>query len=157
MTLLSHPCGNGRFNAFEECSEIAPNWASTFFSKEANTNTVVRPCSIQGSKIDKGATGAFRRDGTECTLHCLFCYLGDIKSRLKFLLLMIWPLSSFLHVGKGQTNSKWFFQADVSSKKRTNKFDFTTCFRSFFGRKWRYQKDISKLTDLYHSITLPTL
>ena len=27
---------------------------------------------------------------------------------------------------KGQTNSK-FFQADVSSKKRTNKFDFTTC------------------------------
>ena len=28
---------------------------------------------------------------------------------------------------KGQTNSKWFFQADVSSKKWTNKFDFTTC------------------------------
>ena len=26
---------------------------------------------------------------------------------------------------RGQTNSKWFFQADVSSKKRTNKFDFT--------------------------------
>ena len=28
---------------------------------------------------------------------------------------------------KGQTNSKLFFHADVSSKKRTNKFDFTTC------------------------------
>ena len=28
---------------------------------------------------------------------------------------------------KGQTNSKWFFQADVSPKKRTNKFVFTTC------------------------------
>ena len=28
---------------------------------------------------------------------------------------------------KGQTNSKLFCQADVSSKKRTNKFDFTTC------------------------------
>ena len=27
---------------------------------------------------------------------------------------------------KGQKNSKWFFQVDVSSKKRTNKFDFTT-------------------------------
>ena len=27
----------------------------------------------------------------------------------------------------GQTNSKWFFQANISSKKRTNKFDFTTC------------------------------
>ena len=26
----------------------------------------------------------------------------------------------------GQTNSKLFFQADVSSKKRTNEFDFTT-------------------------------
>ena len=27
---------------------------------------------------------------------------------------------------KGQTKSKWFFQADVSSKKQTNKFNFTT-------------------------------
>ena len=27
---------------------------------------------------------------------------------------------------KGQTKSKWFFQADVSSKKRTNKLYFTT-------------------------------
>ena len=54
---------------------------------------------------------------------------------------------------KGRTNSKWFFQVDVSSKKRTNKFHFTTfrlVFRSFFGRKWRHQKDISKLTDLYY-------
>jgi hypothetical protein len=31
-----------------------------------------------------------------------------------------------VHFFKGQTNSKWFFQADVSSKKWTNKFDFTT-------------------------------
>ena len=29
-------------------------------------------------------------------------------------------------IAKGLTKSKWFFQADVSSKKRTNKFDFTT-------------------------------
>ena len=27
---------------------------------------------------------------------------------------------------KGQTKSKWVFQADVSSKKQTNKFYFTT-------------------------------
>ena len=27
---------------------------------------------------------------------------------------------------KGQAKSKWFFQADVSSKKPTNEFDFTT-------------------------------
>ena len=27
---------------------------------------------------------------------------------------------------KGQTKSKWFFQAEVSSKKRTNEFYFTT-------------------------------
>ena len=27
---------------------------------------------------------------------------------------------------KGQTKSKWFFQADISSQKRTNEFDFTT-------------------------------
>ena len=25
----------------------------------------------------------------------------------------------------------------------------SNCFRSFFGRNWRHQKDISKLTDLY--------
>ena len=28
---------------------------------------------------------------------------------------------------KGQTSSKLFFQADVSSKKGMNKFNFTTC------------------------------
>ena len=27
---------------------------------------------------------------------------------------------------KGQTKSKWFFQADVSSKKWTKEFNFTT-------------------------------
>jgi hypothetical protein len=27
---------------------------------------------------------------------------------------------------KGQTNSKWFFQANVSSNKQMNKFKFTT-------------------------------
>ena len=57
--------------------------------------------------------------------------------------------------GNGQTKSKLFFQADVSSKKRTNEFDFTTMIPQgdlfsfgFFGRNWRHQKDISKLTDL---------
>ena len=32
-----------------------------------------------------------------------------------------------LKLCKGQTNSKLFFQADVSSKKKTSKSDFTTC------------------------------
>ena len=51
---------------------------------------------------------------------------------------------------KGQTKLKWFFQADVSSIKQMNEFDWSTmtCFHSFFGRNWRHQKDISKLTDL---------
>ena len=36
---------------------------------------------------------------------------------------------------KGQKKSKWFFQ--VSFKKRTNEFDFTTtCFCLFFGRNF---------------------
>ena len=51
---------------------------------------------------------------------------------------------------KGQTNSKWFFQANVSSKKTNEQIQLyylLTCFRSFFGRKWRHQKDISELTD----------
>ena len=30
------------------------------------------------------------------------------------------------HQTKGQTKLKWFFQADVSSKKRTKEFDFPT-------------------------------
>ena len=63
---------------------------------------------------------------------------------------------------KGQTKSKLFFQADVSSKKWTNEFNFTTslwhlrstCFRSFFGRNWRQQKDISKSTELYKNLCL---
>ena len=40
---------------------------------------------------------------------------------------------------KGQTNSKWFFQADLSSKKTNEQiriYYLSTCFRSFFGRKW---------------------
>ena len=35
-------------------------------------------------------------------------------------------LKKVFHLFKGQTKLKWFFQADVSSKKRTNKFNFTT-------------------------------
>ena len=59
-----------------------------------------------------------------------------------------------IDAAKGQTKSKWFFQADISSKNRTNEFDFTTMipqvdlFSSVFGRNLRHQKYISKLTDL---------
>ena len=55
---------------------------------------------------------------------------------------------------KGQLISKGLFGILNSPKKWTKKFDFTTmylrltCFRSFFGRNQRHQKDISKLTDL---------
>ena len=55
---------------------------------------------------------------------------------------------------KGQIKSKWFFQADVSSKKeRINSTLLlwnlrSTCFCSFFGKNWRNQKNISKLPDL---------
>ena len=34
------------------------------------------------------------------------------------------------HVVKGQKKSKWFFQVDFSSKKRTNEFDFTTYYET---------------------------
>ena len=50
---------------------------------------------------------------------------------------------------KGQTNLKWFFQDDVTSKKWNEQiwlYYLLTCFRSFFGRKWRHQKNILKLT-----------
>ena len=48
---------------------------------------------------------------------------------------------------KGQLISKANCQAVISSKKRMNEFVFTTM-RSFFGKNWSQQKDISKLTDL---------
>ena len=52
------------------------------------------------------------------------------------------PLLIFV-IGKGQTNLKLFFQADVSSKKRTNKFDFTTC-RLVFVRFLEESEDTNK-------------
>ena len=39
----------------------------------------------------------------------------------------VWPIwQHYFILSKGQTKLKWFFQADVSSKKRMNTFDFTT-------------------------------
>ena len=35
-------------------------------------------------------------------------------------------MESVDHRSKGQTKSKWYFQANISSKKQTNKFYFTT-------------------------------
>ena len=55
----------------------------------------------------------------------------------------------------GQLISKRFWGTSISSKKRTNKFDFTTMipqvdlFSFVFWKNWRLQKTISKLTDLY--------
>ena len=51
---------------------------------------------------------------------------------------------------KGQTNSKWFFQADISSIKRTNKFDFTTCQLVFV----RFLKKV-KTTKIHFKIIWP--
>ena len=53
------------------------------------------------------------------------------------------------NANKGQKNLKWFFQAKVSSKKRTNKFIFTNSplvFVPFRKEVKRHQNDISKLT-----------
>ena len=51
---------------------------------------------------------------------------------------------------KGQTKSKWFFQAYISYKKRTKEFNFTTMRLAFvrFLEEIEDIKDISKLTDL---------
>ena len=48
-----------------------------------------------------------------------------------------------LSFAKGQINSKIFFKADVSSKKRTNKFDFTP-FRLVFVRFLEESEDTEK-------------
>ena len=41
-------------------------------------------------------------------------------------------------------SSRRFFQ---KTNEQIRLYYLSTCFRSFFGRKWRHQKDISKLTD----------
>ena len=81
------------------------------------------------------------------------------------LFLCSWPCPGFTHLPwslrllkniKGWTKSKWFFQADGSSKKWMNEFNFTTTYDTlgwlvfirFFRRNWRHLKDISKSTDL---------
>ena len=45
-------------------------------------------------------------------------------------------------------SSRRFFQ---KTNEQIQLYYLSTCFRSLFGRKWRHQKDISKLTDLYNS------
>ena len=60
--------------------------------------------------------------------------------------------------GKGQLISKCLFCIFNSSQKRMSKFDITTMvpqvelFLFVFWENWRHQKDISKLTDLYHYV-----
>ena len=70
-------------------------------------------------------------------------------------ILVIW-----YYMTKGQLISKYLFVIFNSSEKWTKKFDFTTPVPQvklclfFFGENWRHQKDISKLTDLYHTTAL---
>ena len=71
-------------------------------------------------------------------LHEVFFALSILQVYIPGVLLIICYLSAYLLtflpnvLQKGQTKSKWFFQADVSSKKWTNKFDFTTCWLVLF-------------------------
>ena len=51
---------------------------------------------------------------------------------------------------KGQTNSKWFFQADVSSKKQTNEFNFTTTRLAFV----HFSEDIEDAKDINRPLTI---
>ena len=61
------------------------------------------------------------------------------------------PLDEKKQCVKGQSISKCFFGVSISSKKRTKtvRFPPKNDFRSFFWGNRRYQKAISKLTDLY--------
>ena len=57
------------------------------------------------------------------------------------------PLKWLLKVRKIQND---FFRPTFLPKndEQIRLYYLSICFRSFFGRKWRHQKDISKLTDL---------
>ena len=113
--------------------------------------TFFRNCllfTISSKNLNRNSTWKLFK--MKCKLFSITCgKKGTISSWLKFMFSK--KATKFdkifivdLTLCKGQTNSKWFLQADVSSKK-TNKqirlYYLSTCFRSFFGRKWR-QKDI---------------
>ena len=85
---------------------------------------------------------------SNCTLH-QFCVnkkcLSPLKFRFSKKATKFETISHMIcRLLKGQTNSKWFFQANVSSKKRTTKFDFTTC-RLVFVRFLEESEDTKKI------------
>ena len=70
---------------------------------------------------------------------------------------------------KGQTKLKWFFQADVSSEKRTNEFNFTTMTpqvdlfsfvfwkklktpKRYFEIKWPLETSVNAKIDIFYLI-----
>ena len=67
------------------------------------------------------------------TLVCRLCW--------KFLLWNYWRSEKFEMISSSQR----FFQ---KVNEQIRRYYLSTCFCSFFGRRWRHQKDISKLTDL---------
>ena len=97
-------------------------------------------CGFFMQKINKQYSWFFCK-----TKNAMNCTNGD-KLNLKVTLLINW-------VDKGQTKSKWFFQANISSKKTNEQIPLYyhdtpgwLVFVCFFGRNWRHQKDILKLT-----------
>ena len=44
-----------------------------------------------------------------------------------------------------------FFSFSQKTNETIRLYYYSTCFRSFFGRKWKHQKVLLKLTDLYVS------
>ena len=85
------------------------------------------------------------------------------EAKITFMHFLLEYLCTYIHIllcekaaipAKGQLISKGLFGILNSSKKQTKKFDLTIMipqvdlFLFVFGRIWRHQKDISKLTDL---------
>ena len=58
---------------------------------------------------------------------------------------------------KVRLNWNDFFQANVSSNEGIQFCYYETCFCSFFGGNWRYQKYVSKLTDLSQNTKIRSL
>ena len=100
----------------------------------------------------------FLREGSKILNRFVWIFLIEFCKELKSIyqseIIHDAYLSKIISETKGQLISKGLFGILNSSKKRTKKLTNllwylrSTCFRSFFGRIWRYQKDISKLTDL---------
>ena len=130
--------------------KFSASWKQSTTSEKCALNRIVSPSGTKETRLSK--TGA-----AKMILVTFMCPSAELSFNSKLILdffffwnwaFLNWSLELSLKVRKSQND---FFK--LTKNERTNSTLLlwnlrSTCFRSFLGRNWRHQKDISKLTDL---------